>query len=550
MPFRRTLALTGLALVAFAAVSPADQPRAAAGRGEPTFVAQLQPLEQTLSDFQYLAGLAGQEEFGRQAEGFFKALGGAGGSVAGIDTRRPFGVYAILTPGGIDSPVVAMLPVADEAAVLTLLEQQFQLKPKKDETGLYTVQVPNVPLPVLFRFANRYAYVTAQNAGNIDPAKLLPPERVLNRGEGLLSASLFIDRIPDNYKQIALSQLELKLADAKEARTAGDTPAHARLKATAADALAADVKSLLRDGTELRLRLGLDRRAGEFAADLSLNGRPGSRLASDLAGLGNARSLFGALAAKDAALNFGLTVALPDRLREALGPVIDELTAKAAADEKDAGKRHVIEAGGRAWAPTFKSAELDLGASLRGPDAGGQFTALVGLKVVNGKGIEKFTRDLLAQIPEADRPRATFDVAKVGDSPVHRVDLGKHLDANGRRVLGDNPLFVAFRDDAVILAIGPDGLPAARDALTPAPETAPLLRLGAAIDRLARAAPPQDPFRKAAQEAFAQGKPGDGATQLRITGTETGLTVQARASTGLVKLIAALIQQKVSGKKD
>src|SRR5262245_8400204 len=82
----------------------------------PTVVARVQSLEALLEDFQHLATVAGQEEVGKQAAGFFQALGGPQGAVGGIDVRRPFGFYAALAEVPTESPAVLLVPVADEDA--------------------------------------------------------------------------------------------------------------------------------------------------------------------------------------------------------------------------------------------------------------------------------------------------------------------------------------------------------------------------------------------------------------------------------------------------
>ena len=65
-----------------------------------------------------------------------------------------------------------------------------------------------------FRFANKYCYLTALNKSAIDKTKLLDPATVLPENlTAALSLTARFDRIPDSIKQLALSQLELKVAD-------------------------------------------------------------------------------------------------------------------------------------------------------------------------------------------------------------------------------------------------------------------------------------------------------------------------------------------------
>ena len=61
----------------------------------------------------------------------------------GIDTKSPFGIYGSVGADGFDSSAVGMIPVANEKAFLDLLER-LNLKPEKDEGGVYTVVPPSL----------------------------------------------------------------------------------------------------------------------------------------------------------------------------------------------------------------------------------------------------------------------------------------------------------------------------------------------------------------------------------------------------------------------
>jgi len=81
----------------------------------------------------------------------------------GLDTKRPFLAYGIVAPNGIDSTAVVLIPTTNEKALVELVNRFAPSAAEKGKDGIYTLKVPNVPYDVYFRFANKYAYVTARD---------------------------------------------------------------------------------------------------------------------------------------------------------------------------------------------------------------------------------------------------------------------------------------------------------------------------------------------------------------------------------------------------
>src|SRR5207237_806782 len=80
-------------------------------------------------------------------------------------------------------------------------------------------------------------------------------------------------------------------------------------------------------------------------------------------------------------------------LRKAMVPVMDESFKKALEDEKDKDKRDAAEKAYKAFAPTLKSGELDLGVNFRGPSSKGMYAMVAAIKVKDGAEIEKVLRE-------------------------------------------------------------------------------------------------------------------------------------------------------------
>src|SRR5262249_14679468 len=106
MPRRSVLCLALLCL-AVLAVPPAHA--ADARPSTPTLVVRLESVDDLFADLKHLAAFADRDDLVAQAEGILKARGGAKG-VEGIDTKRPLGLYGLVSEDVVSSKVVALVP--------------------------------------------------------------------------------------------------------------------------------------------------------------------------------------------------------------------------------------------------------------------------------------------------------------------------------------------------------------------------------------------------------------------------------------------------------
>jgi len=144
--------------------------------------------------------------------------------------------YGVVGPNGIDSTAVVLIPTTKENALVELVNRFAPTPAEKGDDGIYNLKVPNVPYDVYFRFANNYAYVTARDksalAKPVNPAKLIPANDT-----AVAAVTIRLDRVPQNVKDIALTQIEMKAADARSRQPKNLTPAEAKLQQQAADVL-------------------------------------------------------------------------------------------------------------------------------------------------------------------------------------------------------------------------------------------------------------------------------------------------------------------------
>lgn len=500
----RFLSFLALALViTFPTVSRTADKDAAS---KPTVTVRLRPIDGLISDALYLAKAAGKAEEAKQVDGFLQAFITDEG-LKGVDTKRPIGVYSVLTADVIGSLNVVLVPIASEKAFLDFLEVLNQ-KVTKGKDGVYTVSPPQLPVSIHFRFANKYVYITAPEKAAIAKDKLLDPTEVLSAGDtSLLSAAINLDQIPDELKQIVLAQIDVKLSEEQDKKLPNENAAQRAGRVETLKEISRIMTSVIKEGGKLEMRLGLDQQAKALTSELSLGGKSKSKLSASLVDLGQSKSLFTGLKSTDAAASGLLHLAFSAELRKALEPVFDDGIATVLKGEQDEARRAAAEKVLTAVKPTLKALELDAGFLLSGPNQDKLYTFVTGIKLVKGDGIEQAIRDLIKNVPERERALIKLDAEKVGDISIHRIDAQQTFKEDARARLGDNPLYIAFRSDSVWLSGGTDGLAALKTALKAQAAAGPLFQLELSLARLAPTFGNQDAERtkqivQAAKEIF------------------------------------------------
>jgi len=508
----------------------------------PTSVVRVRSLEAVIDNIKMVVALAGKENVAEQIEGLIKTKIGADGLV-GIDPKRPFGGYVRLSKD-LEVPAGAvMIPIADEKAFLGLLEN-LTLKVTKDKKGIYSVSLkPAVPVDIAFRFANKYAYVTALNLEALEPGNLVPPEKIFSANMPALSASVRLDQVPNAAKLIAVSVVEQKLEEEQNKRQPGETDKQRELRVQILKKVATQIRDVLEDGSELSVALDVSKKAGAVTADIRLSAMSKSNLAETIQKLGKTPSLFAGLAGADSAAH-GLIHFIPaEDIRKALAGVVDEAMDKALASIQDEAKRKQAESLAKALAPTLRAGEIDVAFNLAGPGKNKNYNLIVAGKVKEGNHLGKTVRalveDLLKSIPPAEAEKIKLDADAVGDIKIHRVEIQSAFDPKARAVFGDNPIYVAFRDDAVFLALGEGALPALKKGLTAKPgEASPLANFEVSLARIAPLLAKTDEQKEIVEKAFKDGEPGTVSVRLQ-GGADLRLSLSARLS--VLQVLAQLL---------
>lgn len=512
-------------VVAFALVAI---PRPAASAEEkatgPTLTVRVQPIDTLLANLKELATLAGKAEEAKQIDGFVRARINENG-LDGIDVKRPLGLYGTLKADVANSPLVVVLPIASQKDFLEMLSN-FNLPATKGKDGIHTITPEKLPVSFHLRFANKSAYVTAPEKGALKT--LIAPEDLFTASNpATVSAEWHFDRVPNELKEIALSQLALRVADLQEKKEPNETEAQAKLRVQTLTEISRLLAAVVNDGSRLGARIDLDPKE-ELASSVSLSAKAKSKLADGIASLARKPSRFASLAAPGADMSLTANVTLPAELRKALGPVIDEGVQKAVEEEENDAKKKAGKVFLEALAPTLKAGELDAGFRLVGPKAGNFYTLSAGVKVKDGGKLLTAFRAMAKTFPKTEQAIIQFDVEKAGAVAIHRIDGKNYYEDEVKRTLGDNPLFFAFAEDAVLLGGGPGGLPALKELIAAESAPAPLFQLEMSLSRLAPTIgkgsdADRQAISKAAKDAFGV----EGSDRVRLS-VEGGKTLRAR----------------------
>lgn len=505
----------------------------------PTVIVRLKSLDGLIADARYLTEMAGKEEEAKQAEGFLKQLTGPKG-LEGIDTTKPSGLYGKLGPNGVDSEVVVMLPIADEATALEFLKRFT--KPEKGDDGVYTVNVERSPFPIFFRFVDGYAYVTLRDKEIIDKTRLLKPAEILAPNKiGTLSATINLDQIPKQMKQMAIGNVELRNAAAKEETKPGETEALRNFRAMGIDWTTSSFKQVLNEGGPIDLRLDIDRQAGQLALSVSLAALQGTRLADEISSLGVAKSTVSGLVGANSAISIQAKFKVLSPIQKALEAALEEAAAKLP-QEKDETQRKLGKLFLTAIRPTIKAGDLDAALSVSGPGPAGKFAMVLGAKVQDGPAIEKALRAAFEELPAKEKEKAKLDFARVGNVNVHQLKPD-NTDEKTREMLGDGPMYLAARDDALLVGGGEKGLEALKDALSAPGKAGVIAQFEMSVRRFARILERENPgATEAAKKVFAKDPDAD-KMRFTLTGGKA-LTGRFAMSTPLIRFFLLIGEAK------
>ena len=454
---------------------------AQAPKPTPGVVFRMQPINRLVENAFFLAEAVGMKEQAKMIEGSLKGLTGPKG-IEGIDPEKPIGLYGNIGPNLIDSEVVGLIPIADEKTFVEMLGK-LNLQAKKGENGNYVMNIPNSPFPMFFKFKDGYMCATIRDEKGIDDKKLLSPKELLSvEKTGVMSISLNLSGLPEDLIKNIVPQIELQIAEAKQKKIPGETPAVQKLRNDVSEMLLQFIVQVFTQGDDLTMKVDMDRKAGDIGLGVSFKGKNGSELAKTIAGMGAGKSMGAGMISKDSVLHMNMNSVIPATARKDFIKVFQEGINKSIEDEKDAGKKGVMEKMAKALAPTLELGTMDAVMEVR-KTSNGKFAFLTAMKIAEGKKIEEVIKLLYKDLPDSEKKKLSLDFAKAGDTNVHKVDiLVQPADVKN---FGSEPGYLAISNDVILFAGGEKSLPLVNEALSSSAKPSPIFEFEIAFNKAA-----------------------------------------------------------------
>jgi hypothetical protein len=268
---------------------------------DPAVVIAVKNISAQLDDIKYLGEKAG---FGDEVAMLPFMVRGM---MPGIDMRKPAGVAVWFE--GEDPVALAMVPVSD---IEQLWEHLFNLGVNVDEDGnFYHVETPLADIVV--RVQNGYAFVSDSKSN----LTTLPdnPDGLLGKigQDYMLGAKVFVQRIPEGLREMAIAQMQQGFEQALEEMDDGSL---GDLQREANEIQINQLIEMVENSDTLELGLGVQRASNHLVFDFSFTGLPESKMAQQAAATSGKTSKFTRFLMDSAAMNMnGFGVILEDDQR-------------------------------------------------------------------------------------------------------------------------------------------------------------------------------------------------------------------------------------------
>jgi len=517
-------------------------------KAEPTVEVRLRSVNDLIDKAEYVAGLAGQEEAIKQVRELLKQLSADGKGIEGIDPKRPFGLTATLSGDVISSPMVIMVPIADQERFLKLLKDRLDITPEKAEEGTLKAAVPIIN-EVYLRFANDYVYI-GRSVKDLSVKTLPTPKVYFAKDDGSVGSVLVrFESIPGELKTFVIGQFEIGIAEQRKKNGENESPAQKAFVDWVGDNATSALKSFLDDAKELQVRVFIDEKADELSGEITLTSKSGSTLAKNLTNLGGKLSLPAAIVGggKDSVARITAKAGLPEGVKKDLGKVVDAAFTEILKDIPEEQKP-IVERILKTLAPTLKAGEVDFAVALNGPDAKGRHTLVGALGVKDGKEVEKLVKDLVKDFGPflGDAVTFNFDVDTVGAFKIHTITVNAMPD-DVEKLFGTKKIWLATSEDHIAFSIEPEGA-ALKAGLKAKPAAAPVVSVEVALAKLIPIVGKDlkpDEVKALLKDAFGAGSPaGKDTLSILITGGDQ-LTVKGKIKGKGIRLLTSLEQFKV-----
>jgi hypothetical protein len=468
----------------YAAPVPAGDPAAAF---KPTLTVRLQAPDLLLADIRHVATLVARfAPSDKEAKQFIGATDEALDKTLGpdwrkaVDTSRPLLGYVTLDANLPASPGAVLVPVKDEAAFRkTLAALVGKLEDQKDGTLRFDFPGARSPdgAPVFgfVRFASQYAYITVQDASVIALNRLPAPAQVVAGDPAAgLSAKLILDRVPEQFRQMAVGGVQQFKGVVTGENAARGAVGLGGLELITVLSPLMQLYPLaepaIRDGQELTMNFRFDRKQLNLLSEIIVTAKPGTELAGLVSGIKPSTSLFPQMVGSDAAARALIRATIPEDLRKTFVPKFEAGLREMPNGVRPAWATLIAKVGERLL-PTLREGEIDLGAALRGPLKDDRYGIVVGLRLKDAPAVEQALRESVNAFPKEMQEMIKLDAATVAGKKVHEIRLPP-LPEPMKTIFGEQPILIAFRPDAVVAAFGEGSAEALLAGLSAKPQPA------------------------------------------------------------------------------
>jgi hypothetical protein len=454
--------------VAVATVAPvvaAPVPIPGAKYEPPTAIGQLVSGQRLLDEIKGFAKVISPE----LADGFDKEMAKLLGEkgLAGIDLKKPAGMFAYIKPKLEHSYIVFVIPTTGEKEAIDLIDRfQFGVEEEKAQKGLYRLRKRSViaeEVPVRVKFHDNHAYLAINaDADELEAAKLIPIAGLVDEKEKApLAATVFINRVPKELKDLAegvLIEGRRSLAQLDQRRPPDMPASFPPLFKEVLDWAERNWGAMVTEGETLTFRLKGDAKTGEYTTDFSLAPKAKTQLATDIAAVKRANGRFHQLTTKDALGGAWFTLPVPPKdFREKAATFAGDMIRMG---QKEAGEPFevVLVELAKAAETALNKGEFDAGLAVMGPDKDGLYTGVAALGLADPAALEKAVKDTVKGLPKEVQELVKLDAEKAGDLNVHVITFPE-VPEEIQKLIGKKPeIRVAFGNGAVYAAAGPGGL--------------------------------------------------------------------------------------------
>ncbi len=514
---------------------------------EPVVVISTKSADGLISDAKYVLGAGGQPELGNLIDGMIDQFT-QGKGLQGIERTKPLGAYMSIAAAGTPDFVV-FIPVNDIKAFRDLLATYL---PQQQEVAGGTFSLQGQDQQIYGKYQNGYCYLTLLPAAL---SKLPDPAKFVTNKTYALSLEADIGKLPNEVKEQLLETIENAVAAPDEGAPPADD-VQARIQARAQKMTLQMFRMLVKETDRLSLGIEVDQKSKVLAVDVNVRARTGTPLAQSLAGYAKTTGAFAALGGPEAAMNFSFAAPVADELRDLMRDAFragfDQARAgidsseKLQTPEQKKVAKDLIDRVTKVIEATGDTGKIDAAVVMNTVSAD-KVQVVAAAKIAKGDELAKVIDDFVKQNPnDPGLKKLKRDVAKHGGARIH--ELAVELEGDAKQNLGDGPIHLAIRDDAVYFAIGGDSLAAVKAAIDntgkPAANRPPISIRMRPSKLIAVFAKDEDEQTKLARESFK----GDGDhISLELLPAERGARLRLEFGEGFLRFIGALAGQQLGG---